>query len=709
MSDGGAQRYVFGPFLDDDGGIYRGIKVLVTTVGTTNAKAYWTDEGKITAVNSGVLTDSDNDGIATAFFDGDYRFRVTQSDDSALDTAIDWDTTKVTSDTTTMWEGNVGTSYPTAAAKNIFQQFLKVDNVSTPAIAELGINMGSAFITLTDTLTDDLNDAITAIGGTNTTVVIANTFTLTSALTVPSNVQFVFKRSGKITLGNFNITFSDDSSFVAGRWQIFDENGSGTVQTLGTGVTEEIFPEWFGIDGTADDVEINRAILVAPNVGGKVTLVAGQSNYSLTDVITVTADKEIYIGSTSSNAAKLTQNTNSKNFFNIEIITGGGRGQADFTLENMFCTTVASTVYGIAIPATGGMGRLAKVSRMNFEGCDRGISILGNAIGGKFEQIDINASDTGSYGIYTDGNQDLNTTTWDKINIVATTVEAVHIEEDTAANVTAAISMRHLVIEQNQGAGLVVIGANVSLIDAYFEANGQTTGGADIDIDGVTNSVGWASVNMMGGYFAPPHASQSNVRVKFTDANSYFYSTATSWRSGDVIDVNSKVAASKVQVFGRVGSNLPTLSNQSTLIATIFDGSSLTEISNITYKRLAKHDREFDESVAGASITLDVQDSGKLMDFTNAGTVTISLPDTTGIPVGTTFRLIHQGTAGTTELSLSPVAGDMIQGVDITGSDGKNFINTAATSQIGDAIRLVSDGVAGYLVTRLIGTWARQA
>lgn len=146
MSDGGGQRHVFGPFFDDSGDIYRGIKVLVTTTGTTNAKTYWTDEAKTTAVNSGVLTDSDSDGIATAFFDGDYRFRVTQSDDSALDTAIDWDTTKVTSDTATMWEGNFGTSYPTAAAKNRWQLFAKVDGSNN--FNELGINEGAAFKTI---------------------------------------------------------------------------------------------------------------------------------------------------------------------------------------------------------------------------------------------------------------------------------------------------------------------------------------------------------------------------------------------------------------------------------------------------------------------------------------------------------------------------------------------------------------------------------
>jgi hypothetical protein len=146
MSDGGAQRKVFGPFFDSDGDIYRGIRVKVYSVGTTNAKTYWTDEDKTTAVNTGNLDDSDSDGIVSAFFDGDYRFQVKQSDGTSdLDDAIDWDSFKVTSDTATMWEGNFGTSYPSATTANRWHQFAKVS--ATNEFIEMGINNGSSFVT----------------------------------------------------------------------------------------------------------------------------------------------------------------------------------------------------------------------------------------------------------------------------------------------------------------------------------------------------------------------------------------------------------------------------------------------------------------------------------------------------------------------------------------------------------------------------------
>lgn len=255
MSDGGAQWREFGPFPADDGTIFKGIKVLVTDAGTTNAKKYWTDEGKTSAVSSGVLTDSDADGVVGAFFDGDYRFRVTQFDDSALDNPIDWDKVKVTSDTATMWEGNFGTTYPTAAAKNIFHQFLKVDNATTPATAEIGINMGSAFITLSDSITDDFNAAITAIGGSSATLKVTTALTLTANATVPINIALVITKTGSIvTDGN---TLTINGSLDAGPWKIFTAT---TGEVVFGQLVEAIYPDWWTLNATPGTTDMSTAI-----------------------------------------------------------------------------------------------------------------------------------------------------------------------------------------------------------------------------------------------------------------------------------------------------------------------------------------------------------------------------------------------------------------------------------------------------------------
>ena len=142
MSDGGAQWYTFGPFFDSNGVLYTGIKVEVQAVGTANDKTYWTDEAK-TANGAHPLVDSDNDGVVGAFFDGDYRFQVTDSADAALDIPIDWDNVHVSADTGTMWEGNNDTSYPSVGNENDWQ--MAVVRTAGGEIIEWGVSDGTAF------------------------------------------------------------------------------------------------------------------------------------------------------------------------------------------------------------------------------------------------------------------------------------------------------------------------------------------------------------------------------------------------------------------------------------------------------------------------------------------------------------------------------------------------------------------------------------
>jgi hypothetical protein len=70
-----------------------------------------------------------------------------------------------------------------------------------------------------------------------------------------------------------------------------------------------------------------------------------------------------------------------------------------------------------------------------------------------------------------------------------------------------------------------------------------------------------------------------------------------------------------------------------------------------------------------------------------------------------------KGTAsdGTVLVAISPNASDKIAGNAFTAADNKDALNTKATSHLGDEMQLVGDGVNGYMVTRVIGTWAREA
>jgi len=108
-----------------------------------------------------------------------------------------------------------------------------------------------------------------------------------------------------------------------------------------------------------------------------------------------------------------------------------------------------------------------------------------------------------------------------------------------------------------------------------------------------------------------------------------------------------------------------------------------------------------------ADATLTEADSGKVIILNAAASKTISLPATAA---GLTFTFVHQvATTSGTGHAISPVAADLIRGNGLTPADDKDLICTQGTSRIGDSVTLVGDGVDGWYITAITGTWARQA
>lgn len=90
----------------------------------------------------------------------------------------------------------------------------------------------------------------------------------------------------------------------------------------------------------------------------------------------------------------------------------------------------------------------------------------------------------------------------------------------------------------------------------------------------------------------------------------------------------------------------------------------------------------------------------------NAVDLVITLPATVA---GLMITAVVETASATTGLSLSPNASDKIMGTGITAADDKDLINTAATDAVGDSVTLIGDGVDGWWIVNLIGTWAREA
>lgn len=106
------------------------------------------------------------------------------------------------------------------------------------------------------------------------------------------------------------------------------------------------------------------------------------------------------------------------------------------------------------------------------------------------------------------------------------------------------------------------------------------------------------------------------------------------------------------------------------------------------------------EDITASTLTTDINDSGKVLNFTATCTVTLHA---TAVGQVLTLRV----GANDITLTVSPNANDRISGVDISAAEDKDIIFT--NQPVGSYITLVADGSAGWLVAAVRGAFTREA
>lgn len=104
-----------------------------------------------------------------------------------------------------------------------------------------------------------------------------------------------------------------------------------------------------------------------------------------------------------------------------------------------------------------------------------------------------------------------------------------------------------------------------------------------------------------------------------------------------------------------------------------------------------------------AAYAVTAAESGTIF-LSEAVDLVFTLPSTAA---GLTYTFICHTVSATTGLSISPAAADAIHYT--TSVDNKDLINTAASDVEGDMVTIVGDGVDGWWVTAVKGTWAKEA
>lgn len=105
------------------------------------------------------------------------------------------------------------------------------------------------------------------------------------------------------------------------------------------------------------------------------------------------------------------------------------------------------------------------------------------------------------------------------------------------------------------------------------------------------------------------------------------------------------------------------------------------------------------EDISASTLTTDINDSGKVLNFTATCVVTLH-----AVAAGQSlwFRVAKAGIT----LTLSPNASDKIQGVDVTGADNKDIIFT--NQPVGSYINLVGGDTDGWNIFAVSGAFTRE-
>lgn len=108
-----------------------------------------------------------------------------------------------------------------------------------------------------------------------------------------------------------------------------------------------------------------------------------------------------------------------------------------------------------------------------------------------------------------------------------------------------------------------------------------------------------------------------------------------------------------------------------------------------------------------ANYTVLAEDTGTLFIVTAADLV-LTLPSTAA-GLHFRFQIAAAGLSSGTGLSISPAAADKIMGNGFTSADNKDAICAGSGDREGDYIDVTGDGVDGWYISGVSGTWTREA
>lgn len=108
---------------------------------------------------------------------------------------------------------------------------------------------------------------------------------------------------------------------------------------------------------------------------------------------------------------------------------------------------------------------------------------------------------------------------------------------------------------------------------------------------------------------------------------------------------------------------------------------------------------------AASQLLTQLQTSEKFVGVVDA---VFTLPAAAALTKGVWYEFECGALSSGTGLAISPNAADHIRGNGLTSTDDKDLINSGGSDRLGDMVRLYCDGVDGWVIEAIIGTWAKE-
>ncbi len=133
-------------------------------------------------------------------------------------------------------------------------------------------------------------------------------------------------------------------------------------------------------------------------------------------------------------------------------------------------------------------------------------------------------------------------------------------------------------------------------------------------------------------------------------------------------------------------------------------------LDSLQFQGLHLSKRHFTEILPDATLTCDINDNGKIFLCSITTVITLPAIGTGGLGPYTFVNYgVETDKVSDVQISVSPNSADRISGCDISATEDKDLINTLATARRGDYLRVEYGGAAGWAISEMVGTWAREA